>query len=1065
MRCPGCGEENPDRFRLCGYCGEPLVKAVPLATEVRKTVTVVFSDLQGSTSLGEKLDSESLREVLNLYFRAMQIALERHGGTVEKFIGDAVMAVFGLPRLHEDDALRAVRAAADMQFALAAVNDQLEAGYGVRLTNRTGVNTGEVVAGDVTAGQRLVTGDVVNTAARLEQNAPANEVLLGETTYRLVRDAVEVEPVTPLELKGKAERVAAYRLLAVRGGEAVTRHMERPLVGRQRELAVLDVALTAAIAESRPQLVTVLGSAGVGKSRLLDEYLRGSSDRAATVAGHCLNYGEGITFWPLAEIAKGAAGIVNDDDAAQAIAKLRAIAPGDDGGVVDRVAAAIGLSSTTFRVEELFWGATRFFETLAAERPLIVLVNDLHWAEKTFLDLLVNVLEAAQAPIVIVGSARHDLLEDHPEWEEARPRAQLLQLEPLTGDESAQVIGNLLGTSTFDPAIGQRIAESAQGNPLFVEQMLSMLMDDGVLAQNEGGEWTVTGNLAEVIVPPSISALLSARLDRLPGEERSVLERASIVGRVFWPVAVITLGEDPNASVDQPLDGLSQKQLIGATTSWFADDLAYQFLHILIRDETYSGILKRRRAELHERFADWMLMSAGIRLDELREIVGYHLEQAVAYRRELGPLDERGTTLASRASEQIGLAGRRAFNRGDMPAAGNLLRRAADILPRDDQRRGRLLLAAGEALSEAGDFGAAEVALTDCADDAVARGDRGLEATATVARLHLQYASEGGDAAAIRAQTEEAIGILDRLGDEGGLVRAWRLMALVGATIGKFADAESAATKMIEHAQRSGDEVMEKRFLGLIASSVPYGPKPVVDSIELSESLLARAGDDSKSQGLIMAELSRLHAMMGDFAGARDLYQRSRALLEEHGWRLYAATTSLDSGRVEMLAGDPEAAERELRHDFETLEAMGERNYIVTVAADLAEALLTQRRDEEARELTHYVEDNAAADDYAPQVIWRRVRGRILADRGDTAAGEKLIREGLAIVVETDDIDATAEVYQSLAEVLALAGRREESVALARQALGLYDQKGDVVRAERVKNWLMVRDGSLVQTS
>ncbi len=284
IRCPGCGEENPERFRLCGYCGEPLAAALP-AHEVRKTVTVVFSDLQGSTSLGEQLDSESLREVLNLYFREMQAALERHGGTVEKFIGDAIMAVFGLPKLHEDDALRAVRAASEMQTALLTVNERLQRSYGVQLTNRTGVNTGEVVAGEVTTGQRLVTGDVVNTAARLEQAAPANEVLLGESTYRLVRDSVDVEAVPPLELKGKAEPVPAYRLLAVSGGEAVTRHLDRPIVGRQRELEQLNDALDTAIAEGRAQLVTVLGSAGVGKSRLLDEFRTRSMDRAATLGG------------------------------------------------------------------------------------------------------------------------------------------------------------------------------------------------------------------------------------------------------------------------------------------------------------------------------------------------------------------------------------------------------------------------------------------------------------------------------------------------------------------------------------------------------------------------------------------------------------------------------------------------------------------------------------------------------------------------------------------------------------------------------------------------------------
>ena len=600
IRCPGCGKENPERFRLCGYCGEPLVATLP-ALEVRKTVTVVFSDLQGSTRLGEQLDSESLREVLNLYFREMQAALERHGGTVEKFIGDAIMAVFGLPKLHEDDALRAVRAASEMQSALETVNETPPTIVWRPAHESTGVNTGEVVAGEVTTGQRLVTGDVVNTAARLEQAAPANEVLLGESTYRLVRDAVQVEAVPPLELKGKAERSARLPAPGVSGGEAVTRHLDRPIVGRQRELEQLDEALDTAIAEGRAQLVTVLGSAGVGKSRLLDEFRARSADAPPRLAGRCLNYGEGITFWPLAEVAKGAAGILNGDDAAQAIAKLRVILPDDDGRVVERVAAAIGLSAASFRVEELFWGATRFFEMLAASRPIIVLINDLHWAEQTFLDLLVSVLETARAPIVLVGSARHDLIEEHPDWDTPRARARSLPLQPLTGDESEQVIANLLGTTAIDPSIRDRIVKSAQGNPLFVEQMLSMLIDDGLVAQ-ENGHWTVTGDLMDVVVPPSVSALLAARLDRLPGDERSMLERASVVGGFFSPAAVVALANG-SATPVVPADRAATQAARGADDLLVPEQGGLPVLHILIRDEAHGGILERRRAKLHERYA------------------------------------------------------------------------------------------------------------------------------------------------------------------------------------------------------------------------------------------------------------------------------------------------------------------------------------------------------------------------------------------------------------------------------------------------------------------------------
>ena len=403
--CPNCGEENPPRFRLCGFCGTGLAPELP-PQEVRKTVTIVFSDLKGSTSLGETLDSESLREVMNRYFDEMRAVLERHGGTIEKFIGDAVMAVFGLPKLHEDDALRAVRAAADMREALARVNDEFERVWGVRLTNRTGVNTGEVVAGDPTTGQRLVTGDAVNVAARLEQAAPANDVLVGDLTYRLVRDAVEVEDVEPLELKGKAERVPAYRLVSVLDrAEGFARRQDAPLVGRERELAELQARYREAVDARACRLVTLLATPGVGKSRLSEEFLRSLAAEAVVIRGRCLSYGEGITFWPLAEAVRQAASIRGDDPPEDALAKLASLAR--DGDVVARLASALGLSTIGYGVEEIFWATRRLFEELGRRRPLVVLFDDIHWASPTFLDLLEHLLDTIEgAPVLVLCPAR-----------------------------------------------------------------------------------------------------------------------------------------------------------------------------------------------------------------------------------------------------------------------------------------------------------------------------------------------------------------------------------------------------------------------------------------------------------------------------------------------------------------------------------------------------------------------------------------------------------------------------------------------------------------------------------
>jgi class 3 adenylate cyclase len=413
--CAACGVENPDIARFCLACGTQLAEARP-PQETRKVVTIVFSDLKGSTSLGEALDSEALREVMTRYFDAMRGELERHGGVIEKFIGDAVMAVFGLPRLHEDDALRAVRAAAGMQAALEALNHELQLVYGVQLANRTGVNTGEVVAGDPTSGQRLVTGDAVNVAARLEQAAGEREVLLGELTYRLVRDDVEVEEVEPLELKGKSEPVPAYRLVGVRQSSDASTRRTAPLVGREHELGVLETALDDAVSSSSCRLVTVVGDAGVGKSRLTSEFLAASRKRALTVSGRCLPYGDGITFWPVAEAVKSLAGIVNEDSATEVRSKLAALADPAGEGVTARLASALGASVEPFPVEELFWSVRRLLSHLAAERPVIFVVEDIHWAEPTMLALVEHLVQACTAPVLVLCPTRPELLEESPEW-------------------------------------------------------------------------------------------------------------------------------------------------------------------------------------------------------------------------------------------------------------------------------------------------------------------------------------------------------------------------------------------------------------------------------------------------------------------------------------------------------------------------------------------------------------------------------------------------------------------------------------------------------------------------
>jgi class 3 adenylate cyclase/tetratricopeptide (TPR) repeat protein len=1047
--CPSCGEENPDRFRICGMCGAQLAATEVVPEEVRKIVTVVFSDLKGSTPLAERLDTETLREVLNQYFNTMREVLERHGGTVEKYIGDAIMSVFGLPQLHEDDALRAVRAAAEMQEALVGLNAVFEEQYDVRIENRTGVNTGEVVAGDVSVGHRLVTGDTVNTAARLEQNAPTMEILLGESTYRLVKDAVIAEEVEPLQLKGKAEPTPAYRLISVgQHEEGVARRLDAPIVGRDEELSVLTDALERSVATGTCQVVTVVAPAGTGKSRLLKEFVARSEGRA--VRGRCLSYGEGLTFWPLAEIVRSVAGIGNDDPAAEALQKLADMLGPEARDVVDRLAGAVGLSPATYPVEETFWAARRFIEILDDGRPLIVLIDDIHWAERTFLDMIRSVASAlVGVPVVIACSSRPDLFDLHPDWSEESDQYQVLVLAPLSEDESAQVAANLLGETDLDTGVRTKIVEAAEGNPLFVEQMLSMLLDDGILSKDDRGRWVLIRDVGAITIPPTIQALLSARLDRLGPIDRVVVERAAVIGNVFFRGAVEDLSPDEvRRHAGESLSSLTRRELVQPHESSFAGQEAYRFMHVLIREAAYHGLLKRTRAELHVRFIDWLERVASDRVLEFEEIRGYHLEQAFFTLQQLTPNDEQVWQIGVRGSGYLSSAGRRALARGDIPAAANLLRRGSTLLPPGHPERPRLRLDAAEALTEQGGFDEAEAMLHAAIDEAHELSDRVLEATARIQELELRYTIDPEAVAeTVVGQVEALLPELESLDAHDGLARAWRLIMFVREMGLQWGESEAAAQRTLEHARLAGNRLMIARAIPSLGYCALSGPTPVPEAIERCRELLEDVAGDRKPEALLEAALSHLEAMRGDVEESRALYRASRAKLEELGWTFLAAQTSFDSGPVEMLAGDLAAAEAELRRDYEALERMGETNYISTTAALLAEVLYRQGDLDGAEEHTKISEELAAHDDVSSQFRWRSVRAKILADRGRPDEGEQLARAAVALIQASDDLNSQGDALIDLAQVLRVAGRHAEAAEAARDALALFRSKGNTVSA------------------
>ena len=1050
--CPSCGEEIPERFPLCGFCGARLAPRGP-APEVRKTVTIVFSDLKGSTVLGETLESESLRDLISRYFEEMRRVLEEHGGTIEKFIGDAVMAVFGIPRAREDDALRAVRAAHGMQQALHAVNDELERTWGVRLENRTGVNTGEVIAGDPAAGQRLVVGDPVNTAARLEQAAPPMGILLGELTYRLVRDAVDVEPVKSLALKGKADPVPAYRLLAVRDAAGYARRQDAPLVGREPELRLLRAALDEAVRERECRLVSLVADAGVGKSRLVEAFAASVSDVATVHRGRCLAYGKGITFWPFAEVARDAAGVAEDDSPEVARARLNACVRGPEAAaVLERVAAAMGLTRETFPLEELFWGARKFLAALAAERPRVVVFDDVHWAEATFLDFVDHVTASVNdAPLLVVCPTRPDLLEHRLEWS-AGPRVRSLDLAPLSEADTATVVGNLAGGGDFPAEVRKLLAEAAEGNPLFAEQLLAMLIDRGDV-QKEDGTWTARTLRGDLDTPPTIQALLAARLDHLGEDERAVIEAASVVGLVFAEAAVSeVVAEGLHANVPSILGSLARRRLVRSHDSAHR---TFRFDHILIRDAAYNGMLKRTRAVLHERFVDWAdrVNRGRDREVEFEEILGYHLEQAHRYLGELGPLDDHGRDLGRRAADRLVAAGSRAFARGDMAATVNLLGRANARLTPADPRRFALLPDLGEALADTGEFAEARRLLEDGIGEATAAGSDIAATRIRLARLLVLF--YGGDGAAwgreVERETARALPLLEQAGDAAALARAWRLLASVRGRACQFEQESLAGRQAMTYAQAAGDRRQELRSAAALAMSRAYGPARVDVAIPECEWILDDARGDRRTEGLVSASLARLYALAGEFDRARSLYREARRTLEELGPNMLAASLSLDSHAVELLAGDPVAAERELRQDYEALDRMGERYLLSTIAGLLAQVLYEQGRFDEANSMCSVTAAAAAEDDAQSQALWRSVRAKLLARRGERRKAVELAEGAVAELRGTDALVWQADAVLDLAATRLLLGDADAGREAASDAAALYLQKGSEVAARRAE--------------
>jgi class 3 adenylate cyclase len=990
-----------------------------VSTEQRKLVSVVFADVVGSTAFGSDTDPEAVRSVMGSYFERMKAIAELHGGTVEKFIGDAVMVVFGVPRLHDDDAERAVRAALAMRDEMTDLNAELR----VALSARVGVNSGEAVAGGGRERQFLVTGDAVNVAARLQQGAEAGEVVVGALTESLTRAAIEYEERPAIAAKGKAEPMRAFR--AVRPRSAVPEQarglpaMRAQLVGRQRELRLLLDTFERVRTERRAHLFTLVGNAGIGKSRLVGEVLAriAATADARVLRGRCLPYGAGITYWPLMEILRADAGIGSDDGREAAIAKLerrtaQLFATGA-GAVRSRLAAMLGLQPVEEALaevaaedvpREIAWGVREYLASVARD-PSVVVIDDLQWAEPAVFDILEGLAERAEdAPLLLVCVARPQLLESHPGWAAGRANAATITLDALSGEETTTLISRLLDVDDLPADLRARVVQRSEGNPLFCEEFLRMLIDEGRV-ERVADRWRATASAADVRVPESIHALLAARLDGLADDERRAIQVASIVGERFSGSELRALA--PDLDVSRALGGLRRSGLVQEDRETREPE-RYRFKHLLMRDVAYAGMPKASRADLHDAFAAQFERAVGDRRDEYAEILAHHAERAFTLSTEVRAAREVTEPRARRVLDWALALGERARRRQDRgllaphaATAAAALAALGDGGSPEDLIGVALLSASERQLASA--YDAARAAFEDAARLAAEAGRPHLEAQAHLgAAASLVFGMDESDVPAFRQHVADAERLFRETGDAGGEIEA-----------------------------------------GLIGLERLWGGGEMAELVKQGAALRerARAIGDGARELLICARLvpAALNTRQADLAA---IYQTaSDELVARLGAREPPWSRAARCLRI-RLSGDLDAAERCYRDVREAARAEREPLLVITGFRNGAEMLLEDRRYAEAGPFV----EQALAVSVAIGERWSRTEltadlAVVAAGLGDIARAERVLLEARALG-RPSDVYAVARVAHCAALVRELQHRWDEAEAEFGNALQIFARSG-----------------------
>ena len=1023
--CLSCSSPYPEGAKFCAECG---LAVAPAGAARRRRVVALFCDLVGSTQLGELLDPEVLRRVLERYFDVARSSIQQHGGTVEKFVGDAVVGSFGVPTVHEDDVLRAVRAALELRAGVADLDQELGR-PSIRLQVRIAIHCGEVFADDAAAQDGRIVGDVFNTAARLQTSAAPGEVVVSGAAEPMIRNRIELESLGAIPLKGKSKPVDAYRVL--REGRASLHHTT-PLVGRDKPLARMRDAFEDAVAAHAWVLLTILAPAGVGKSRLAAAFAEGIADPGTVLIGQTPSYGDGVTFAPLVELLGHAAGLPAGNSEVVAAGLRRTLAGEKDAEAVGaRLAQLLGIGEAS--AGDAAWAVRRLLETMAAVRPLVVILEDIHWAEAPMLDLVDFVVDRLRGPVLVVCLARPELLELRPTWAAGKPRATTVTLPPLASEDARHLTELLLGAQA-PGAVVERVCATAEGNALYLEQLAAMFVDQGLLA---GGRWVGPVD-AHFEIPATLQALLAARCDRLEPATRLILEQASVEGRRFRLEGVKALAREVEVDeVERAIASLERRGFVEPE-----DEAAgrWRFSHALLRESAYAELSKELRAELHEKLADWISIVDANEPD-VDESVARHLERALHLREELMLRDERSDEIARRAGELFADAGTRAFAALDLLTARELLGRAAILLPELSPRRLELLPGLGVALSETGRAAEAEALLANGVEQAKRAGSERAVLRATVGLLSARIWGSPTDTQveAVAKEVLVAAQTLEAQKDDLGLAEAaiaLEYMEFMRGRLGRALDWTRVAL-LRGTAARSAREATQAAA-DLVGHSV-YGPLPFGGFAASAEELHDREDPHSLSaHGALLANAAIAKGDRQGFVIAEGLW---RDVVDGHGLVWLGAAYDLVTAKTEITAGDPEAGERRLRDAREIIVRLGDLWWLGVIDSDICAAVWLQGSKREYLRLADAYEELVLFMDRQTLVRRSVIRARALLLRGSASDAELAAREALRLVEGTDLELDHAEAHLALADILDARGLADDAADARAQALERYRAK------------------------